>query len=135
MTPSALLDALRLPGRTASLLPVVMCGAFLLLVLASGAPGAPPDAGRARRAVEGLGAGPTVLILRGPLLVALLLDPLQLRLVRWLEGDWRPGPAFLTRWFTDRRRRHRAELASAVRPRSGVRTEVPVRTPAGRLLR
>ncbi|MGW0631173.1 hypothetical protein [Streptomyces sp. NPDC002758] len=116
MTPTALLDALRLPGRLVSLLPVVACAAFLLLVLASGAPGAPPDAGRAWHTLQGIGAGLTALLVLGLIVVALLLDPLQLRLVRMLEGDWPRSLAGLSRWYTGRQRGHRARLAADARP-------------------
>ncbi|MFJ9037318.1 hypothetical protein ACIRF8_12100 [Streptomyces sp. NPDC102406] len=119
MTTTALLGALRLSGRLASLLPVVACATFVMLIIVSGAPGAPPDAGRLRRALAGVGAGETALLVLGLIVAALLLDPLQLRLVRLLEGEWPRSLARLSRWSAGRQRARRDVLAGARRLMTG----------------
>ncbi|MEV0600363.1 hypothetical protein AB0I82_13845 [Streptomyces sp. NPDC050315] len=110
MMATALLDVLRPPSRLVSLLPVVACVAFLLLILASGAPSAPPDAERAWRTLQDIGIGPIALLILGLIVVALLLDPLQLRLVRLLEGDWPSSLAGVSRRSIKRQRTHRDRL-------------------------
>jgi hypothetical protein len=112
MTPSDILGALSLPGRVASVLPVVVCGAFLLLILASGPPEAVPSTDRALGTLQETGAGEIALVGLGLIVVALLLDPLQLRLVRLLEGDWPRWTGAGCRWCIRRQRARRKRAAT-----------------------
>ena len=71
-----------------SLLPTSVGATVIVFVLASGAPGQPADWDRAVRTARGLDAADVGLLAVGVLVVAAALHPLQLSLVRLLEGYW-----------------------------------------------
>ncbi|NKE62629.1 hypothetical protein FXN61_40250 [Lentzea sp. PSKA42] len=83
-------------------------GAVCVLVLVwAGAPGRRLDFGAAWRTAGKLGIGEVFVLVLAVTLLSLLLQPLQLALVRLLEGSWpRWTGAGLFRWW-QRRRRHR----------------------------
>lgn len=95
-------------------LPTAAAAVFLLLLAWAGAPEGTLRFGRAWETVAGLGPGELVLMAFGILVLALLAAPLQLSLVRLLEGAWPrwlgAGPA--RRWQA----RRRARLAAAAKP-------------------
>lgn len=99
-------DALKtlLSGRSVLVgyLPTTAAAVFLLILAGAGTP---PDFGRAWRTASGLGTAQLVLIGLGILLVTVLAAPLQLHLVRLLEGAW---PRWLGSGLARRRqlRRH-----------------------------
>ncbi|HEY9330994.1 MAG TPA: hypothetical protein VIS09_22600 [Streptomyces sp.] len=75
-----------------SYLPTVGCALFLLVLLWAGAPGAAPDFDQAWHTAADLGVGEILGLWFLVTLVAVVSHPLQLRLVRLLEGEW---PALL----------------------------------------
>lgn len=94
-------------------LPTVMLFLFVLALYWSGAPQHSPDMRAVVERVEQVGGKEGILLALGVLLFALLMQPLQLSLVRVLEGYWdvsllpsvgallsRPG-----KWWHGRRRR------------------------------
>ena len=104
-------------------LPVYAAALFLLLIIWAGARGwhAPAgqriDFGRAWSRADSLSLGQALVLLLGVTLLAVLLQPLQLALLRLLEGDWRlPGLSRAGYWWQGRRReslRKQARLAGA----------------------
>jgi hypothetical protein len=74
-------------GRT-GYLPTVAGVLFLLVLVWAGAPGRRVRFSRAWQTMNQLGAGEILLIVFGVALLALLLQPLQLTIVRVMEGDW-----------------------------------------------
>ena len=116
MTGADLLEALSARGRVVSLLPVVAAGLFITVILAAGAPGAEPSLHRAWQVLRGLSAGQVLLLTLALVIVALLLDPLQLRLVRLLEGYWPPRLAIVARRSRERQcnRRERAAQSAKI---------------------
>jgi hypothetical protein len=81
-------DALGTRFRVLGILPSVVLVGFVLALLEGGAPGDAPDVNDIAAAVKGLQAWEGVLLLLGIVAVALLAEPLQLSLVRLLEGYW-----------------------------------------------
>jgi hypothetical protein len=81
-------EALGTRFRVLGMLPSVLLVGFVLAVLEGGAPSDPPDLNEIAAAVEGLGAWEGVLLLLAVMALALLSEPLQLSLVRLLEGYW-----------------------------------------------
>ncbi|MBO3748371.1 hypothetical protein J5X84_20035 [Streptosporangiaceae bacterium NEAU-GS5] len=108
------LDALAKPGVQGGRFLLVdylptYAGALVILVLVwAGAPGQ-VDFARAWRTASGLSAGEIVLLGVAITLIAVLGVPLQLALVRVLEGEW-PFPA-LTRRALERQALRRTRLA------------------------
>lgn len=72
------------------LLPAGVLALFVLALVWSGAPGDAPDLGRILDQARDLDAWAGGLLFLGLLVAALVAQPLQLGLVRWLEGYW-PG--------------------------------------------
>jgi hypothetical protein len=107
------LDILSLRFFTVSFLPTFAGTWFLLTLVWAGAPGGPPNFGRAWATTAKLGAGQVLLIVLGVVLIALLLAPLQLAAVRVLEGRWPRGLRALGRSWQLRRKRR---LAAAAQP-------------------
>jgi hypothetical protein len=97
-------------------LPVYAAALFLLLVIWAGARGWHPpvqhrmDFARAWDKAAGLGLGQALVLLVGVTLAAVLLQPLQLWLLRLLEGNW-PVP-FHGNWTCAWQRRRMARLAA-----------------------
>jgi hypothetical protein len=79
-----------------SYFPTYAAVAFVLLLLWSGAPAQPPDLGRAIATARSLDAADALLLALVITLLAVLLHPLQLPLVRLLEGYWHRPPL---RWL------------------------------------
>lgn len=77
--------------RLLTLLPGVLLAAFAWALFASGAPGDRPDLDRIADAIAGLTAWQGVLALLAIVAIGVLVEPLQLGLVRLLEGYWPRG--------------------------------------------
>ncbi|SFT31449.1 hypothetical protein [Streptomyces sp. ok210] len=90
-------------------LPTYAAALFILVLIWAGAPGDLRFA-RAWQISASLGLGETVFIALGIVLVTVVLQPLQLRLVRILEGEW---PSWAARLGTAWQRRIRDRLARA----------------------
>lgn len=80
----------KLSGRflLVSYVPTSAAALFVLLLVWAGAPGPVINPGRAREVAAGLGAGDLLVIGAGITVLSLLLHPLQLAIVRLLEGQW-----------------------------------------------
>ncbi|MEU8827157.1 hypothetical protein [Streptomyces sp. NPDC048636] len=92
-----------------STLPTAAGAVFVLVLLWAGAPDAVRFE-RAWRTAAGLKAGELLLLVLSVTLVGVITMPLQLSLVRWLEGYW---PRWLARpaaWCTALQRRRRGPL-------------------------
>lgn len=106
------LDALAKPGIDGArfflvdYLPTYAAALVLTTLVWAGAPG-PLEAGRAWRTASSLGIGELVLAALAVTLLAVLVHPFQLALVRVLEGQWPEVLGPLTRWS---RRRQLAAL-------------------------
>ena len=111
-------------------LPTFAAGLLLTVLVWAGAPGPHLDFDKAWRTAAGLGAGELVLAATALLLAAMLGRPLQLAVVRLLEGRW-PGPLRpLRRLSCSRQRQRRRNLAAAAAlPNAGVAVS-PARTQA-----
>lgn len=96
-----------------SYLPTLAFGVFLLVLVWAGAPGAHVDFSAAWRTAAGLRAGELVLLVLGITLASLLSHPLQLPLVRALEGYWPAAARPLTALGLRRQRVCRARLVRA----------------------
>jgi hypothetical protein len=96
-----------------SLLPTSVGATVVVFVLASGAPSHPADWDGAVRAARGLDAADVGLLAVAVLVIAVALHPLQLSLVRLLEGYWgsRPMATRLQRPLIARQARLRKRLA------------------------
>ncbi|MGE5291830.1 MAG: hypothetical protein ACM3ML_32475 [Micromonosporaceae bacterium] len=88
-------DIMQPPGALASgrffrtgYLPTYAAAVFLLVLVWAGAPNRPVDFSRAWRTANQLGAVEALLLALAILLVAVLLQPLQLSIVRVLEGGF-----------------------------------------------
>ncbi|MEW9529461.1 hypothetical protein [Microbispora sp. NPDC049125] len=92
-------------------LPSYAAALFLLVLLWSGAPGELRFS-RAWKTAADLDAGQVLLLILAITLAALVAQPLQLRLVRLLEGYW---PARLDRLAGPLRRRHRRRRRALAR--------------------
>ncbi len=105
--------------RLTGLLPGAVLALVLAGVLAAGAPDDAPSWDRARDAAAGLDGWQGVLLGLLVLVAALLLQPLQLSLVRGLEGYWDgiPGLRRLAAEGRRRQRRRIAQLTEAAAPR------------------
>lgn len=114
--------------------PTVAAAVFVLVLVLAGAPG-PLRFTEAWRAVGAFDAGQAVLAVLALTVVALLLHPLQLPMVRLLEGYW---PRWLTwpwRYGCFRQRRRRDRLANAAGPVSDEPAEIQRATAAAIRLR
>ncbi len=96
------------------LLPTAVLALFVLALLWSGAPGRSPDLDRVVAEAEDLGVWEGALLFLALVVVGLVLQPLQLSLVRLLEGYW--GDSRLSRLLaapgTAFHRRRRGRLAA-----------------------
>jgi hypothetical protein len=91
VTPGGLLDATKDLGvrfRLVGLLPTAALGLFIVALVWSGAPGQAPDPDRIATRLDDLAGWEGVLAVLLLLVVSLILEPLQLSLVRLLEGYW-----------------------------------------------
>ncbi|MFZ3467575.1 hypothetical protein ACODT3_39530 [Streptomyces sp. 4.24] len=96
-----------------SYLPTTGCAVFLVVLVWAGAPGSGPDFSRAWQTAGQLGAGELLLLWLAITLVAVAAHPLQLRLVRLLEGDWPRILGPLRRLSVLRQRTVRTRLQAA----------------------
>src|SRR5262245_42365441 len=86
-------------------LPTAMLTTALAALIASGAPGESPDFDELIDSLDKLSAADAVVLTAVVVVVGLLLQPLQLALVRVLEGYW--GSGRVARWIANRAtRRH-----------------------------
>jgi hypothetical protein len=74
--------------RFVSLLPVAVLAAYVLALAWSGAPGRSPDLRAVTRHAQHIAGWATFLLLVAAVVVALIAEPLQITLVRLLEGYW-----------------------------------------------
>ncbi|MGW6443149.1 hypothetical protein [Lentzea sp. NPDC055074] len=89
-------------------------GAICVLVLVwAGAPGPRLDFGTAWRTAGRIGVGEAFVLVLAVTLLSLLVQPLQLALVRLLEGGWPRFTAGPFRWWQRRRRGRLARAAQA----------------------
>ncbi|MFI1222114.1 MULTISPECIES: hypothetical protein [unclassified Streptomyces] len=102
-----------------SYVPTLAFGVFLLVLVWAGAPGAQVDFSAAWRTAARLRAGEWLLLVLGITLAALLTHPLQLALVRVLEGHWPAAVRLPAALGLRRQRRRRARLARASEPAGG----------------
>jgi hypothetical protein len=109
-----LADSLKLPAGLEGRFSIVnflptAAGALGLLVLVWARIGDQLSFRRAWKTAEGLSASQIVLLIVAVLFVAVVFQPFQLVLVRWLEGDWpvwlRPVEWPLSAWHRSLRRR------------------------------
>jgi len=92
-------------------LPTYAAALFVLTLVWAGAPGSPPDFDRAWRTAAGLGTGEVLLVALAVTLGATLGHPLQLAVVRLLEGGWPRWTTPVARASRARQLRRRALLA------------------------
>lgn len=104
------LDSLANRFLLVSLLPTTSAALLILILLLAGAPGRPPDWAAAWKSLTGAGAGAIVGVVLVCVLLALLLRPLQLALVRGAEGYWPRWCAPLTSLMIRRHAQRRASL-------------------------
>ena len=99
------------------LLPLLALFGLIAALLASGAPGSAPDTAKLIAAAKDPGGGDALLLVAGLLALALVVHPLQLTLVRLLEGYWgnTRGARSLAAWCTARQARRRQALVDALR--------------------
>ncbi|MBB5123095.1 hypothetical protein AF335_27080 [Streptomyces eurocidicus] len=96
-----------------SLLPTTAAAALLLTLCWAGAPG-PVRFARAWDTAGRLGGGEAFLLLLAVLLAGLVTMPLQLPLVRWLEGYWPRRLAWLSTWCIARQERRRGTIGAEI---------------------
>jgi hypothetical protein len=96
-----------------SYVPTATAALIVVLVLAAGAPGTHPTWSRALQHARAIDVADVALLAVMVTLLAVLLQPLQLRLVRLLEGYWGGGPVVgtLSRVPMTLQRRRREALA------------------------
>jgi hypothetical protein len=120
MTLGGLLGATAGLGQRFNLLGLMPGGVlvlFVLLLLWSGAPAQPPDPDEVLAHAQALGAWEGALLFLGLTLAATITTPLQLGLVRLLEGYWGPwGKRALERQRTLRAALERAAEPSSAEP-------------------
>jgi hypothetical protein len=99
------------------LLPNLALFGLIAALLASGAPQSAPDTATLLAAAKDPGGGEALLLVAGLLALALVVQPLQITLVRLLEGYWgsAPGARTLARWCTEREVKRRQALVDALR--------------------
>ena len=91
MTAGSLLDATKDLGvrfRVVSMLPVAVLELFVLALLWSGAPGHPPHLSRVVQHAARLSLTEGIFLALALIVVTVILEPMQLALVRLLEGYW-----------------------------------------------
>lgn len=111
-------------------LPAVVLALLILAGVWSGAPASSPDLGAVGAKLSSVSAGEVALLALGILAFSLVLHPLQLSLVRLLEGYWGEGRAgrTLAGWGRRRHQGRRRELDGRTRfPRPADRTVDPER--------
>lgn len=97
-------------------LPSLAAGFFLLVLLWAGAPGSEIRFADAWQTASQLSAGEFVVIVLATMLVTLLIHPLQLPLVRILEGVWPAFMAPVRRWCVERQMAKRRVLDTRSAP-------------------
>jgi hypothetical protein len=97
------------------LLPGALFALFVLALVWSGAPGDAPDVDRALDRARDLDGWAVGLLFLALVVAAVVLQPLQLGLVRVLEGYW---PARIRELGRGRQQRRRDALAAAAAPRA-----------------
>ncbi|WP_405810393.1 hypothetical protein OG524_13550 [Streptomyces sp. NBC_01520] len=110
-----------------SYLPTLFCALLLLMLVWAGAPSADLDPNRVWTTAAELGVGELVLLWLGITLVAVVSHPLQLGLVRVLQGQWPRWLGPLARFSSRRQERLRARLrrqAVVAGPGSGISQDV-----------
>jgi hypothetical protein len=99
------------------LLPGVVLALFVLALLWSGAPGDAPDLDRILDEARELDAWAGGFLFLGLLVAAIVVQPLQLGLVRWLEGYWPRVARPLAARRRERYERRVAALEATTAPR------------------
>ncbi|KAF5990794.1 hypothetical protein [Streptomyces sp. WAC00263] len=118
-------------------LPSLAAGFFLLVLVWAGAPGSRISFADAWHTTSRLSAGELVVMVLGTMLVTLLVHPLQLTLVRLLEGAWPTFMAPVRRRCVARQRAKRRVLdtRSALPPDNPTRAQVQAAGEAGLQMR
>lgn len=93
-------------------LPTYAAVLFLVVLVWAGAPGPEIDFNNAWRSAADLGVGEAILIAITITLIAALTHPLQLAIMRILEGGWPAWARPLTALSRTIQKRHRAQLAA-----------------------
>ncbi len=106
-----------------STLPTTLAGTYLLVVVWAGAPG-PVRFGRAWRIAAGLGVGPSLLLLLLVTAAGVITMPLQLPMVRWLEGYWPRRLRWLADWCRKRQKHRCGNVVRALRTEGAPSPEV-----------
>lgn len=94
------------------LLPSAVLALFVLALVWSGAPGDAPELERVLDEARDLDAWAGGLLFMGLLIFALVFQPLQIGLVRWLEGYWPPAMDGLAKLGRARFERRASALSS-----------------------
>jgi hypothetical protein len=106
-----------------SCMPTATAALMIVLVLAAGVPGAHPTWSRAMQHARAIDAADVALLAVAVTLLAVMLQPLQMRLVRLLEGYWGSGlvAGALSRVLVVLQSRRRDTLAkrATVEPKPG----------------
>jgi len=123
--------------RLVGLLPAGVLALFVLGLVWSGAPGQSPDLRQVAAHAERVKGWSGFLLVLAVLAAALIAEPLQLTLIRWLEGYW--GESWLGRLLaapgTAFHRARRSRLDRRQQRRGGDRRRAAAREAAARKLR
>ena len=101
-------------------LPTCAGSFFLLSLVWAGAPNRPPAFRNAWAAATTLGAGEILMLFLLLLMVAVLFHPLQLSVVKLLEGYWPARMSALTTYGVRRQNQHRSRLSAGTALAPGV---------------
>lgn len=108
-----------------STLPTTLAGTYLLVLVWAGAPG-PVRFGRAWRTAANLGVGPSLVLLLLITALGVITMPLQVPMVRWMEGYWPRRLRWLADWCRARQKHRSGEDVSTWGPKDAPR---PTRRP------
>lgn len=103
-----------------STLPATLAGTYLLVLVWAGAPG-PVRFGRAWHTAEGLGVGPSLLLLLLVTALGVITMPLQLPMIRWMEGYWPQRLRWLANWCCARQQHRSGKDVSTWGPKNAPR--------------
>lgn len=118
--------------RLVDLLPTAILGLFALGIVWSGAPGRSPDLGKVAARAEHLSGWSGLMLAVALMAAALILEPLQITLVRMMEGYWGESLAGWLLAAPARRSTGPAAVASTASSRGGAANRGPGRPAARR---
>lgn len=102
-----------------STLPTTLAGTYLLVLVWAGAPG-PVRFGRAWHIASDLGVGPSLLLLLVITALGVITMPLQLPMVRWMEGYWPRRLGRLADWCRKRQEHRCGDLVRTAKAKDGL---------------